>query len=140
MPILDDTDEDDEEDDTLDSGDGEEDSEERVVRKRTAPEPSAAAPPAEAEDEESDPKQEKRSYRRKQKLPATPEEAARKLAEKPNVVNALNWLRVADETPHEALVHMQRKLETHVWLKETDANVKIDLERALRKADDLLGL
>jgi hypothetical protein len=85
---------------------------------------------------------ERRPYRRGPKpntlLP--PEEAARKLMEKPVVVNALNWIRVAEKTPPEILKELQRKLETHLWLKEEDPNVKIDLERALRKAEKLLGM
>ena len=59
---------------------------------------------------------------------------------KMNVVNALNWMRVAEGTSRELLVTLQKKLETHVWLKEEDRNTKIDLERALRKADQLLGI
>ena len=35
---------------------------------------------------------------------------------------------------------LQKKLETHVWLKEMDRNIRIDLERALRKAEELLGM
>jgi hypothetical protein len=72
--------------------------------------------------------------------PASPEEAARKLMEKPNVVNALNWLRVADDTPPDLLKELQRKLENHLWFKEQDVNAKIDLERALKRAEKLLGV
>tara|TARA_R110002072_G_scaffold20005_2_gene73502 strand:- start:1314 stop:1505 length:192 start_codon:yes stop_codon:yes gene_type:complete len=60
--------------------------------------------------------------------------------DKPNVVNALNWMRVADGTPEEILRKMYNKLEAHVWFKEQDPNVKIDLERAVRKAEKLLGI
>ena len=60
--------------------------------------------------------------------------------DKPNVVNALNWVRVAQGTDHETLVALQKKLETHVWLKEKDHNIRIDLERALRVAEKLLGM
>lgn len=69
-----------------------------------------------------------------------PDEAARKLMEKPSVVTALNWMRVADKTPPDLLRELQRKLETHLWLKEEDPNVKIDLDRALRRAEKLLGM
>ena len=59
---------------------------------------------------------------------------------KPNVINALNWMRVAEGTPPEILKKMWTKLDTHIMLKETDPNVKIDLERACRRAEELLGI
>jgi hypothetical protein len=60
--------------------------------------------------------------------------------DKPTVVAALNWIRVAEGTEPETLIALQKKLETHVWLKEKDLNARIDLERALRKAEELLGM
>ena len=59
--------------------------------------------------------------------------------EKPGVVTALNWIRVADGTPPELLKVLRNKLESHLWFKEDDLNVKIDLQAALDKAEELLG-